>query len=138
MAVFPLLADEEKQLVLIRIPLFRNEPGTAQGVAEIIEAQRIHRPGEEGARIESVVANKFEQGPVELLRAALRNDVDQRAGAAAEFSAVAGGEDLDFGNRIRAGVDRRIGISAVVHILGAVHAEQDRVGADTVDTLARG
>src|SRR5260370_19834034 len=106
MAVFPFLANEEKQLVLIRIPLFRNEHRAAQGIPEIIEAQWIHGSGEEGAGIEAVIPNKFEQGPVELLRTALGNDVDQRAGAAAEFSAVAGGENLDFSNRIRAGVDR--------------------------------
>ncbi len=79
MAIFPFLADEEKQLVLIRVPLLLNEHGTAQRVPEIVEAQRIHRPREEGAGIEAVVTDKFEQRSMELLRAALCDDVNQRA-----------------------------------------------------------
>src|SRR5207244_7233429 len=106
MAVFPLLADEEKQLVLLRIPLFRNVDGAAQRVAEVVEAQRIHLAREEGARVKGIVAHELKQRAMEALRAALGDDVDQRTRAPAEFRAVARRKDLDLRDRVRARIDR--------------------------------
>src|SRR5205809_963977 len=42
MAVFPLLADEEEELVLVRIPFPGKINRAAERVAEIVEAKRIH------------------------------------------------------------------------------------------------
>jgi hypothetical protein len=59
MTIFPLLADEEEQLVLFGIPFLGNEYGTAKSVAEIIETQWVDLLGKERARVKPVIADEF-------------------------------------------------------------------------------
>ena len=78
--VLPLLSAEEEELVL--------PDGAADAVAKVVEAQLAHVGRKEVARVQFVVAQKFEQAAVKLVAAAARGDVDGRAG----LPAVLGGE----------------------------------------------
>ena len=138
MAVFPLLADEEEELVLLRVPLLGNIDRAADRVAEIVEPQRIHLAREKGAGVEDVVADELEQRAVVALRAALGYDVNQCTRAPAEFRAIARRQDLHLGDRVRAGIDRGIRVAAIVHVLRAVHVKRDGVRANAVDALSGG
>src|SRR5690349_21113752 len=76
---------------------------TAKVVPEIVELQGADGGRKEVARVESVVAEEFIGSPVVLLRAGLHLNDDLPAGAATVLRHVAGGNDIDFTNRVQAG-----------------------------------
>src|SRR4051794_30468702 len=102
MRIFPFLACEEEKPVLLLVPFFRNEDRASKGVAEVVESKRIHLTGKKRASIELIVADKLERAAVKLLCPALSDHVNECTGAAPELRAVAGSQNLDFGNRVRA------------------------------------
>ena len=121
----PFLRPKEKGLLLICIVMVGNENRSADGVAEIMLFVRGFGLGGIGtlfprARIKKVIAEIFEGAAVEGGPAGLCLHFDGTGAVAAVLSAVVRGENFEFGNGFRVGVDVEGGVAAVIHVVAAV------------------
>ena len=80
--------------------------------------------------IQPVVTQKFVRFSVELLRAGARGDIDDRARVPAEFRAVCGVVDLEFGHGIDRGLESDLILQHVTQVYAIDH-EVDGVLAST-------
>ncbi len=112
------VVPEKKHLVL--------DDGAAQGKSELVLLVRLLTELVEAVDgIKLFIAQKLPEVAVDLVGARLDDGVHDRAIAAAEFSAVGIGLDLELGD----GIDRRLD-----HIGGTVeHVAQVRVVVDAVE-----
>src|SRR5262245_51760853 len=136
--VLPFLAGEEEELAAIGVPFARNEDGAAERPTEVVEAERLFACGEKRAGVEDIVADEFKDCPMELAAAALGHNVEHRARAPAELRVVAGGQNLDLGDRVQARDNNGVAVGAVVQIVRPVYVEVDRIAANAVDARAGG
>ena len=82
--------------------------------------------------VEGVVAEKFEDVAVELVLSGLDDLIHNPAGASTVFRAVVVGEDFEFFDRIRIGIDDGVVAEEVV-VVGAVDEETDGIGTLAAD-----
>ena len=135
MIPLPVLAEKEKEPGCRGIA---RPDGAADRVARIVEIERRRRGLiEEGSGVEPVVAKKLVRAAVKFTRAALGDDVDERAGAAAEFGGIPGGQHFDLFDGIEARAGDGVGVAAVVHVVGAIDHEIRRARPHAVDGLPR-
>ena len=87
---------------------------------------------DEGVGVEAVVAVVPVAAAVELVGAALGHEGDLAADAASVLRLIAAGEDLEFGDGIRAHADVHAAIVAGVHVADAVDGELILRGAGAV------
>ena len=136
MIVFPLLTDEEEQLIAVSIPSARHNDGTTQCPAEVIKMQRTRPWTEKRPGVEQLtIAHEFEHSSVKFTRAALGHDIDLRSGQVSKFRAVAARQNSHLGDRINTRIDQGIRARAGIKIRGAVESEVARIAPNTVDLL---
>src|SRR5262245_66090277 len=70
--------------------------------------------------------------------AALYHNFEHLALAPAELRVVAGGQNLDLGDRVQARDNNGVAVGAVVQIVRPVYVEVDRIAANAVDARAGG
>ena len=125
-----LFAREEEEPVLVN--------GSADASAEIVIDEVGFGCGEEWPCVEEVVAQVLEDDAVELVGAALGDDVEGGSGGASELGGEVGRFDFDFLDEVGADVVDQAAVAAGGLVVGAVDGEIRGVSAVAVDDLVGG
>src|SRR5712692_392276 len=124
--VLPLFTSKKEKLVFL--------DGPVEVPAEIVKAEFPFYGGKEGARIQLVVAEKFEGAAMITIAAAARDDVNRSAGIASVFGREICGLNLDFLNEVNADVVDLAVVTARIHIESAIDRKTVVVGAVSIDS----
>src|SRR5207248_11417279 len=123
--VLPLFPGKKEKLVFL--------DGAIKVPAEIIKAKFSPYRRKEGARVQLIVTDKFEDAAVITIAAASGDDIHGSAGVASVFGREVRCLDFDFLNKVDPHVVDLAVVAARVHVEAAVNRKTVVVGTISID-----
>ena len=132
----PLFGKEEERLLLVRVVVTGNEDRAANGVAKIVLLELWGRGGlivKEITRVQSIIATKIVEVAMKLVRSGFGFHFYGTRSVATILRAIIGGQYLDLGDGVNAGINVQRGVAAVIHVIATVQLPVVVLRAPTVE-----